>query len=417
MLLNLPRAREIMAREHLDGLIAARAINYYYLTDYWGAFNTPTGYDGAYFAVLPARDDQPAGLVLPALELRRLASERGSWMPGVFSYTGPSQEQSLPDGTPRGAFYEGWPVAADQPLLPREQSWVQITKQFREQMSPDARWALARALRAAGLDRGHVAVDDNRLSGWLAQAGLTRLKCLHAPEFFNEIRMIKTEAEIDLLTTAARINERALLAAADTMSEGNSWEHVENRYMIEMAREGARGVYLMCGLGGLPAERIRRGEPVFLDALGQYRHYHGDFGRCAVVGEPSAEHRRRHRALCIGFEGALDLVRPGARYSEISSGLGALVRANGLPAFRDPVVHGVGLEHTDDPKPPCVPPQTKPDQILQAGMVINIDMPHTEIGWGSVHMEDTLQVTAAGCRRLGTADLSLRVAAGDAKRN
>jgi Xaa-Pro aminopeptidase len=71
----------------------------------------------------------------------------------------------------------------------------------------------------------------------------------------------------------------------------------------------------------------------------------------------------------------------------------------------------VGLEHTDDPKPPCVPPQNKPDQVLQADMVINIDMPHTEIGWGSVHMEDTVQVTVDGCRRLGTADLSLRVAA------
>jgi hypothetical protein len=33
-----------------------------------------------------------------------------------------------------------------------------------------------------------------------------------------------------------------------------------------------------------------------------------------------------------------------------------VVQANGLPAFRDPIVHGVGLEHTDDPKPPWVPP-------------------------------------------------------------
>ena len=36
-------------------------------------------------------------------------------------------------------------------------------------------------------------------------------------------------------------------------------------------------------------------------------------------------------------------------------------------------------------------------------------MPHTEIGWGSVHMEDTVQITADGCRRLGVADFSLRV--------
>jgi Xaa-Pro aminopeptidase len=412
VLLNLPRAREIMARERLDGLIAGRAINYYYLTGYWGAFATPVGYDGAYFAALPARESQPAGFVLPALELRRLESQGGSWMSTVFSYTSPSGQSAFADGTPRGADYEGWPVApGGGPLTHREQKWLEVTRRFRADMSPDARFALARLLRAAGLDRGHIAVDDNRLPGWLAQVGLTRLKCLYAPELFNEIRMIKTREEVETLVTAARINERALLHAADLMAEGETWEQIENRYMMEIAREGGRGVYLLCGLGELPAGRIRSGEPVFFDALGQYRHYHGDFGRCAVVGEPSAEHRRRHRALCIGFETALEQVRPGRRYSEIAAAVGSSVRANGLPSFRDPVVHGLGLEHTDDPKPHCVAPQTKPDQVLQADMIINIDMPHTEIGWGSVHMEDTLHVVPDGCRRLGTADLSLRVGA------
>jgi Xaa-Pro aminopeptidase len=58
-----------------------------------------------------------------------------------------------------------------------------------------------------------------------------------------------------------------------------------------------------------------------------------------------------------------------------------------------------------------VQPQTKPDQVLLENMVINVDMPHTEIGWGSVHMEDTVRITADGCERLGTADYALQVAA------
>jgi Xaa-Pro dipeptidase len=148
---------------------------------------------------------------------------------------------------------------------------------------------------------------------------------------------------------------------------------------------------------------------VMFDALGQYQHYHGDFGRCAVVGEPSAEHRRRHGAICRGWEVALEILKPGIRYSEIAQQVAQSVRAAGLPDFREPVVHGLGLEHTDDPKPECVQPQTKPDQKLVENMVINVDMPHTEIGWGSVHMEDTVRITADGCERLGTADFNLRV--------
>jgi Xaa-Pro aminopeptidase len=145
------------------------------------------------------------------------------------------------------------------------------------------------------------------------------------------------------------------------------------------------------------------------DALGTFAHYHGDFGRCAVVGEPTAEHRARHRAICAGWETAQEVLRPGSRYSEISRRVGTAVRAAGLRGFRDPIVHGLGLEHTDDPKPACVQPQDKPDQVLRENMVVNVDLPHTEIGWGSVHMEDTVRISADGCERLGIADVTLRV--------
>ena len=62
MLLNLDRARETLDRENLDGLIAQLPINVYYLSDYWGLFNTAGGYDAAYLAVLP-RDERQAALI------------------------------------------------------------------------------------------------------------------------------------------------------------------------------------------------------------------------------------------------------------------------------------------------------------------------------------------------------------------
>lgn len=410
MFLNQPRACDILARERLDGLIAARAINAYYLSDYWGAFNTPIGYDGSYFAVLPRKETEPAGLVVPALEIRRLETTGGTWMPNVFAYSSPVPDaQAFEDDTPRGADYAGWPARAGAALLPLEQKWRDITARMGRTLSPDARWALVRAVKAAGLERSHVIVDDSRTVGWLAQCGLTRVKCLYAPEFFNEIRMVKTPAEIDCLRAAARMNEASLLAAIAAMREGVTWPELENLYAMEMARQGGRGVYLLCGLGELPAGRVRRGEAVMFDALGTYRHYHGDFGRCAVVGEPSAEHRRRHRAICSGWDVAREILKPGIRYSEIAQRVGDAVRAAGIPDFRNPVVHGLGLEHTDDPKPACVQPQDKPDQVLARNMVINVDLPHTEIGWGSVHMEDSVLITADGCERLGSADFSLRV--------
>jgi Xaa-Pro aminopeptidase len=408
MLLNRPRAMEIMQRENLDGLVAALPINVYYLSDYWGLFNTAGGYDAAYLAVLPRDEAVPASLVVPALELRRIES-KGTWMPNIVGHSAPEADALLADGTAKGIDYSGWPTRDDVPLRALEQRWVHIVERLGADMSANAFWAVARALKAGELTHGRIATDEPRLAGWLAQCGLDLITCEYRVDIFNEIRLVKTAAEIEIMTTAAQLNEAALLAATEAMAEGVSWQEIENAYMVHMAKHGARGIYLMCGVGELPAGKIRRGEPVLFDALGQYKHYHGDFGRCAVLGEASLEHRQRHQAICTGWDAAQEYLQPGVRYSELSAAVGKVVRGEGFNGFRDPVVHSLGLEHTDDPKPAGVQPQDKPDQTLQKGMVVNVDMPHTEIGWGSVHMEDTVVITTDGCNRLATADFSMRV--------
>ncbi len=408
MLLNKPRAQSIMDREKLDALVAVSPINSYYLSDYWGMFNTPHGYDAAYLALLP-QGDRPAALVIPALEIRRLESTDGTWMPEIFGYSDPDPGQNFADGTTKGVSYVGWPTQSDVALKPREQAWVDIVQRLGHRMSADAFWALTRAIKATGLQRATLGTDDPRLADWLSACGLRHIKCRYQPQLFNEIRLVKTSTELDILRQAALANEASLLQATAAMRSGASWQEIEGAYLAAMAQRGGRGVYLTCGVGELPSGHIVPGEPVMFDALGQIARYHGDFGRCAVLGEPSARHRQRHQALCLGWEAAQEWLKPGVRYSELSSSVGDVVRNAGIKDFRNPVVHSLGLEHTDDPKQPGVQPQTKPDQVLEAGMVVNVDMPHTEIGWGSVHMEDTVLVTADGFERLGVADFSLRV--------
>lgn len=405
---------EIMERESLDGLIAQLPVNSYYLSSYWGLFNTPVGYDGSYWAVLPRDPERPSALVVPALEIRRLetakAQGRGAWVDSVYAYSGPLDDlDGFPDGTPRGLDYAGWPLREDGELTELEKQWRAVTERLGKQMSPNAFWAVARALKAAGLEQAKVGADDARTAIWMNECGLDRLTVRYAPQLFNEIRLVKTDAELDILRRAAHINEMSLLLAADTMREGITWDELENMYMMSMAQQGGRGVYLMCGVGELPAGALRRGEPVFFDALGQYEHYHGDFGRCGVVGEASAEHRKCHAHLLAGWETAQEMLKPGVSYAELTDAVGAAVRQAGLKNFRDPVVHSVGLEHTDDPKTTGAQPQSKPDRVLEPNMVVNVDMPHTEIGWGSVHMEDTVRITTYGFERLTETDMTIRV--------
>ena len=73
----------------------------------------------------------------------------------------------------------------------------------------------------------------------------------------------------------------------------------------------------------------------------------------------------------------------------------------GFPGFIIVTPHSIGLEHTDHPLPiGNEMPGSKGDFIFLENMVVNVDMPYHEYAWGSMHLEDTLVITANGCRAI-----------------
>ena len=246
MLLNEDRAREVMDRRGLDGLVAQLPINVYYLTDYWGQL-MDANFDWAYFAVLPRAAAAAPALVLPALDVRSMLRE-GTRVPNIVAYTdrpAPGAAATA-DG---GAVYGGWPTRANVPLSALAEIWVGGLNKYCSSTSPTAISGLVRAIREAGLETSVIGVDDERLVRRLPEAGLTRAKIVYAREAFNEIRLVKTPAEVQLLAEAAKINESAVLEAISTLKLGMTWEAIERTYMMAMARQGARGVYIACAGG------------------------------------------------------------------------------------------------------------------------------------------------------------------------
>jgi Xaa-Pro aminopeptidase len=424
LLLNRAQADRVLGRHGLDGLIAAQPINVYYLSSYWGVL-MGVGRDPLYFAVLPKRDTEPAALVMGSFEMRRLVSEGGTWMPNLVGYTAPLDADHATDGVgpsvafgagraaapagDRGVPYAGWPVREGATLSANERAWLAIEQRLRGTESPSAILAIAKAVREAGLERATLGVDDLRVERWLRAAGLTEATFVHAEHVFCEIRRVKSPAEIELLRTAARINEVACLEAAAQLHDGAEWADIENHYMAELASRGGRGCYLSGGSGGLPHLRVRRGEPTMIDALGRYRQYVGDFGRSTVVGPPSAELLRRNAAMQRGWLEIYETVRPGMRYGELAERCVAAIRRHGFPEFVLAVPHSIGLQHTDDPAPMTLAGPDYGDPVLEPDMVINVDLPYIEVGWGAVHLEDTLLVTRDGCEPLTSMQMDLLV--------
>lgn len=406
MLLNRDRAVEVMDRHGLTGLVAREHVNIYYLTDYWD-----TQADGRWpylvYGLLPRDTDQPAALVLPTVKLERL-SVWPTWVPNIVAfsdYSGREQHAAAAfDPTreePAAARWAGWPVRDGATLTPLEQSWADRAAAHADRLAATPAWGLKRALVDAGMTQGRIGSDDPRVIEWLHEMGLPGVEPVDATNIFREIRMVKSDEEVAILEQAAQINEAAAIAAAGAAGEGATWPEIETVYHVEMSKRGGRNGHIISGLGGLPHGKVVPGEPLLIDALGEYRNYFGDFGRTVIVGEPDALLRRRADAMWAGFERACEIIRPGLKRSVLIAEVIEAVQKAGFDDFFYVSPHSLGLEHTDHPIPmgPTVHGEWN-DYALQAGMVINVDMPFFEWGWGTMHLEDTVVVTETGFRPL-----------------
>lgn len=412
MLVNKARAYEIMDKYGLDALIARDPKNVYYLTDFWGSLMKMQR-DFSTFAVFPRREDAPAALIMTATEVNRL-THLPTWVPNVIgcSYRVKPNLRDFDPATedPQAEDWISWPVREGATLGRNEQQWQTLTAEQAGKWVATPVWGLKKALKDAGLERATIGTDDPRLVQWMQELGLPEVKGVDAINIFREIRMIKSPEEIDLLRKAALMNEQACLAAIQAFREGATWDEIETAYQVEMARQGGQGVYITPGPGGLPDGVIKRGEPTMLDALGKYRHYHGDIGRTAVLGEPPDELRRINRAMCIGLETAFEFIRPGVTASELTWKVLDAVHKAGFPGMMIVAPHSIGLEHTDHPLPMGTElPGSRGDLVLQENMVINIDMPYHELGWGAAHLEETVLITATGCEVLTSGRTELQV--------
>ncbi len=184
-------------------------------------------------------------MVLPALELRRLEPIGMPWIENIILYSTQGDREFFDEGYPRGKDYQGWPIDPEASPNPLEEKWKSIIARFKNSYSENSIQALIKGINDADLAGKTILVDDLRIQKLLKDIGGVDINFCFRSELFNEIRMAKTKNELDIMRTAAVINEESMLSAIDYMSEGVTWEELETHYMTEMAKKGGRGVYMM----------------------------------------------------------------------------------------------------------------------------------------------------------------------------
>jgi Xaa-Pro aminopeptidase len=404
LLVNKPRAYEVMEALGIDGIVAADPINVHYLANSVTTLTKMHADDPA-FATFPRDPSQTSFFITStgsAMETANGDREVPEIIP--FSYPATWATSFVKDAMERPTFEPPalsgkFGVKENADFTPRERAWLEAQDKYNAEVAPTSMWALVRALKASGLTRGVVAVDDMRIVPQLQHMGLTDVKFVPGNNVFRRIRVVKSETELAMMRVAQANNAAAAMAAARSLEEGMTYAQFQRRFEDECAARGSVAGFVLLGFTQalLPDHEIKRGRSYMLDAFSQAQGYYGDFARTVVIGDPTADMMARFKAQRVGRAEGFAMVKPGVPFHVVEeTAKNAMIKA-GMPAHSCSVsLHSVGLQHVDHPNPLEAPFDYDSDYVLRENMTITLDLPYLELGWGAGHNEDMLRVTKTG---------------------
>lgn len=211
--------------------------------------------------------------------------------------------------------------------------------------------------------------------------------------------ILKTPAEIEIMTQASRVVAEALREVERAVSPGISTEELDQIAEKEIRARGAVPAFkgyrnypkTLCVsvneqvVHGIPSKRkLKEGDIVGLDLGAIVGGFYGDSAVTVAVGRVSEEVLRLIRvteeALYLGIEQAV----VGNRISDISHAVQRHVESAGYSVVTEFVGHGIGRQLHEEPQ---VPNYGKPGQgpRLQSGMVLAIE-PMVNMGGSAVRI-------------------------------
>lgn len=233
----------------------------------------------------------------------------------------------------------------------------------------------------------------------------------------DELRQCKDSAEIEILSRCATIASEAVEHVLQQPVSGKSELQLALDVEIVMKRAGAEGYafdfIVASGIrGALPHGRasdkvIRVGELVTIDFGAVYNGYFSDETVTIAVGPPDARQQEIYSIVKEAHDLAVAAIRPGVPLADLDAVARCHIDKCGYGEyFTHGLGHGVGLEIHEKPVV-----NGKSATFAAEGMVFTIEPGIYIPGWGGVRIEDTVVVTADGCRLLTKVNKELFVAA------
>ena len=233
-------------------------------------------------------------------------------------------------------------------------------------------------------------------------------KIIDASSILWELRLIKSNAEIDKIKHICKIASNSFENLPSLVNKGESERDIARTMKIDLISQGADSIpYLpvISGEGGVsqiiyePTNRvIKNGDILFLDTGSTFDGYFCDFDRNYSIGKASKIVNDVYEILWIATQNAIEIAKPGLPLSDIWK-----LMVNTLTKYlpnnfsKGRFGHGFGLQLTE-------PPSITFDNSMkiQTNMVLTIE-PSIEFAPGKmlVH-EENIVITENGAELLST---------------
>ena len=235
------------------------------------------------------------------------------------------------------------------------------------------------------------------------------IRVVDCQALMQDARMLKTQDEITLLTTACAMVDAAYEELFRAMKPGmreNECVALVNRVLYELGSEHVEGVNAISGERCSPHPHVftdrmlRPGDPAYFDILHAYNGYRTCYYRTFAVGSASSAQVDAYRRCRDFLDQAIALIRPGVTTADVVS-VWPEAEDFGFPdeeaAFALQYGHGVGLSIWEKPIFSRLVSFDYPETIRE-GMVFALETfwPASD-GWSAARIEEQLVVTADGC--------------------
>jgi Xaa-Pro aminopeptidase len=212
------------------------------------------------------------------------------------------------------------------------------------------------------------------------------------------LRMIKDDAEIELLTRACAITAAAFAAVLPEIQPGRTERSVAillERAMIDLGADGvAFETIVASGPNGAiphhsPGDRaFRSGDLITIDCGAEFGGYHADMTRTLALGEPETWQRQIYELVAAAQLAGIQAAVPGADIDAVDASARDLIAEAGhAEHFGHGLGHGVGLEVHEAPL--MGPGRTGK---LMDRVPVTVEPGIYLPGRGGVRIEDTLVV-------------------------